>query len=56
MINVYMGREDTSINVKLKELGSWSAHCGSAVMNPSGIHDVGLTPGLNQWVKDPVFL
>ena len=29
--------------------------CGSAVMNPTGIHEVvGLIPGLAQWVKDPV--
>ena len=30
-----------------------SSHCGSAVMNTTGIHeDVSLTPGLSQWVKD----
>ena len=29
--------------------------CGSAVMNPAGIHeDAGLIPGLDQRVKDPL--
>ena len=33
-----------------------SSHCGSAVMNPTSIHeDVGLIPGLAQWIKDPAF-
>ena len=30
----------------------WSSRCGSAVMNPTGIHeDVGLMSGLAQWIK-----
>ena len=34
--------------------GSWSSHCGAAVMNPTGIQEVaGLISGLTQWVKDP---
>ena len=33
----------------------WSSHRGSAVMNPSSIHeDTGSIPGLAQCVKDPV--
>ena len=34
-----------------------SSHRGSAGTNPTSIHkDVGLIPGLTQWVKDPVLL
>ena len=34
-----------------------SFHCGSAVMNPTRIHeDAGSIPGLAQWLKDPSLL
>ena len=34
-----------------------SSHCRSEVTNPNSIHeDVGLNPGLTQWLKDPVLL
>ena len=33
-----------------------SSHRGSAILNLTSIHeDVGLIPGLTQWVKDPVW-
>ena len=38
------------LKYNLKDVGS--SHHGSAVMNPTGIHeDVGLIPGLTQGVK-----
>ena len=36
------------------KISGGSSHCGSAVINPTNIHeDVGLIPGPAQWVKDP---
>ena len=36
---------------------SWSSHCGSAVINPTGSHeDTGLISVPAQWVKDPALL
>ena len=38
-----------------QELEKGSSHCGSVVTNPTSIHeDIGLIPGLTQWVKDPL--
>ena len=40
-------------NTFVRRRGQGSSHPGSAVMNPSGIHeDAGSIPGLVQWVKD----
>ena len=44
-------------NIKLNKINLWNSHCGSAVMDPTIIHeDAGLIPGLAQWVKDLVLL
>ena len=41
--------------MQIKTTTRWSSHCGSVEMNPTSIReDAGLTPGLTQWVKDPV--
>ena len=41
----------------LKHVLFGSSHCGSVVINPTGIHeDAGSIPGLVQWVKDPALL
>ena len=41
----------------MSNLRKWSSHCGSAVANPTKIHeDVGLIPGLAQQVKDLALL
>ena len=41
----------------LKLLGFWNSHCASAEMNLTSIHeDTDSSPGLAQWIKDPVLL
>ena len=45
--------EGAALEVAKKKL--WSSHCGSVVMSPTSIYeDVGLIPGLVQWIKDPM--
>ena len=40
-----------------KVIYAWSSHRGSAVMNPTSIHeDADSIPGPAQWVKAPVLL
>ena len=42
---------------KKREAGKRSSHRGSVVTNRTSIHeDVGLIPGLTQWVKDAALL
>ena len=39
--------------VESKIWHKWSSHCGSAVKNPTSIHEyASLIPGPAQWVKD----
>ena len=46
--------KDAKDDLKAQEKGS--SHCGSAVTKPTSIHEeVGLTPGLTQWVKHLAF-
>ena len=49
----YPGLEQTKCNKGQR----WSSCCGTAEMNPTRIHEeVGLIPGLTQWVKDLALL
>ena len=46
-------RPHTSQTASIKKSTKGSSHCGSAVMNPTSIHeDMDSIPGLVQWVKD----
>ena len=58
MKNILIGSKinwDTYVQGWAKAKNIQSSRCGSAVTNPTGIHeDVGLTAGPAQWVKDPM--
>ena len=42
---------------RLRKEFPWSSHHGTVEMNPTSIReDVGLIPGLAQWVSDPALL
>ena len=49
---------DTGVALKKQNKSRfWSSHHGSVITNPTKIHgDVGLIPGITQWIKDPALL
>ena len=56
-ILTYISKDESSQRKLPKKGAIQSFHCGSAVMNPTSIHeDAGLIPGFAQWVKDLVLL
>ena len=52
-LNLVFSYPPFSFIVLFKKHIYWSSRCGSAVMNPTGIHEgMGSIPGPAQWVKD----
>ena len=52
--NIDIMMSATDFPMAAKNMCAQSSHCGSAVTNPTSIHEhSGSIPGLAQWVKDP---
>ena len=48
-----LGLSPPNLPPPIKKNGFWSSHYGSEVTNLTSIHeDLGLIPGLTQWVKE----
>ena len=57
LMNEWIGLGKSSTKIFYKNCLPGSSHCGSAIMNPASMYeDMGLIPGLAQWVKDPALV